>query len=379
MHTGGVSKSMSSLMNVIDRQRYDVSLMIMNPEGALMSLLPPDLRIISDPTRSALNSRLRGAATLLKLGRPFLAAAHCARLCVSLFNKPLAGRIIAKLMPPLDEEFDTIVDFNGQQQLYYMVDKLRAKKKISFFHSDYRKWPYYYSADKIYFPKVDSIWTISDVCVQSLRDYFPEVADRIRLMENISSSELIARMAADGEAPEIDGNVPSILTIGHVCDSKGAHWAIEAAGILKKSGLNFKWYFLGANPNQTHYEDMCKAHDVVDRIQFLGIRTNPYPYIKKATIIAHPSQFEGRSIALDETKLLHKPVVVTNFSTVGDQFTHGHNATICEMNAESIAGAVRELLTDESLREKYTATLAAEAQDNTSEINKLYEIFDREN
>lgn len=59
--------------------------------------------------------------------------------------------MIAAMMPALDEEFDTIVDFNGQQLLYYMVNKLKARKKITFFHSDYDKWPYYYRIDKKYF------------------------------------------------------------------------------------------------------------------------------------------------------------------------------------------------------------------------------------
>jgi len=35
METGGVSKSMTSLMNAIDRQRYDVSLLIVSPHGPI--------------------------------------------------------------------------------------------------------------------------------------------------------------------------------------------------------------------------------------------------------------------------------------------------------------------------------------------------------
>ena len=48
METGGVSKSMVSLMNVINREKYDISLLIVVPRGILMDLLPKDLNIITN-------------------------------------------------------------------------------------------------------------------------------------------------------------------------------------------------------------------------------------------------------------------------------------------------------------------------------------------
>lgn len=376
LETGGVSKSMASLMNVIDRDCYDVSLMIVSPVGAFMELLPKDLRIITNPKCSALTGRLSGSWKLLKMGCPLLAIGNCLRLAVSAAgNKALAARMIAKMMPALDEEFDTIVDFNGQQQLYYMVDKLKAKKKVTFFHSDYAKWPYYYNADKKYFPKVDYIFTISDRCVQSLKKYFPEVSDKIGLMENITSQGMITEMAS-AEIDDMTKGRYKFLTIGHVCENKGATMALDAAAILKNKGLDFHWYFIGMVEDSMKYNKIVEEKELEDYVSFMGVRTNPYPYFRKATIIVHPSKFEGRSIAMDEAKLLCKPVVVTNFSTVNDQFSDRYNASICEMTPESIANAIEELVESESLRKHYTDNLRAECHDNSAEINKLYKIFD---
>lgn len=377
LQTGGVSKSLSSLMNVIDRQRYDVSLMVVSPVGAFMELLPADLRLITHPLWTALTGNLAGLWFLLKAGHPMLALGHCARLVVGRFSKAKAGEMMAAMMPPIEEEFDTIVDFNGQHQCYYMVSKLKARKKITFFHSDYKKWPYYYTADKRYFQLVDSIWTISDICARSLKSVFPEVADKVCVMENITSLELIEKMSNEEDVSTIIlPALPAVVTVGHVCKSKGSHWAIESAAILKKRGYRFRWYFVGANPDSAHYEELCRKWGVTDCIVFLGVKVNPYPYIKAATIVVHPSQYEGKSIALDETKLLCKPVVVTDFSTVNDQFTHRHNATVCRMFPDSIADAMAELLDSEELRKKYADALYAERHDNVSEIKKLYTVFD---
>lgn len=377
MHTGGVSKSMASLMNVINCERYDVSLMIVSPDGSFMELLPRDLKLITNPIWSALASNIIGLWRLLKLGYPLLSIGHFLRLATSAVGaKTAAAKMIAYMMPAIDEEFDTIVDFNGQQQLYYMIDKLKSRKKVTFFHSDYTKWPYYYRADKKYFPKTDHIFTISDKCVQSLRDYFPETSEKIGLMENITSLQLIESMASE-EIYDMDKGQLKLLTVGHVCENKGILWAIDAAELLKNHGIAYHWYFVGSVDKVDIYRELIAKKELDSYITFLGIRTNPYPYIRQASLIVHPSKFEGRSIALDEAKLLCKPVVVTDFSTVTDQFTNRVNASICEMNPQSIADAIEELLNDGTLRQTYIDNLRAERRDNSDQILKLYAIFDK--
>lgn len=374
LQTGGVSKAMTSLLNVIDRERYDVSLMAVSASGPFMELLPKDLRIITNPVWTDVTSGFKGTLDLIKKGQILLASGTLLRFLSSRLSKSLSGILMAKMMPPVSEEFDTIVDFNGQQQCYYMVDKLKARKKVTFFHSDYSKWPYYYSADKKYYPKVDRIFTISEECVLSLQKYFPEQKSKIALMQNISSAKLIDEMSKQPCGDFAEGL--AFVTIGHVIKSKGFDLAVEAAKILKERDVKFHWYFIGAVFDKDFTQSLINKNRVGDCIELMGIKVNPYPYMSQADLIVHPSRFEGKSIALDEAKLLCKPIVVTNFSTVRDQFTDRHDASICEMKPESIADAIQELLENESLRKKYSANLLSERKDNSDEIEKLYEIFD---
>lgn len=375
LDTGGVSKSMTSLMNVIDRNRYEVALMVISPYGKFMSLLPQDLRLITNPQWDALTSRLSGFAKLLRLGRPLQAIAHVLRLGISVISKSQSGEMLAELMDSIDEEFDTVVDFNGQHQLYYIVKKIKAAKKVSFFHSDYEKWPYYFKADKKYLSKVDYIFTVSQRCVESMIKFFPEEKHKIGLMENITSLSLIEKMS-EAVITDLKTDVPILLTVGHVCESKGFYWAIEAATILKAKKIGFRWYFLGSIDNEKEYKQKIRSLHLDDEVILLGIRTNPYPYIKTADIIVHPSKFEGRSIALDEAKLLCKPIVVTNFSTVKDQFEDDVNALICEMNGDSLAQGIERMLGDSNLQKKFIQNLSLSRHDNSDEIEKLYHIFD---
>lgn len=372
MQTGGVSKSMTSLLNVINTNNYDVSLLLISPTGELMSLIPKSIKIISNPVLAALTSRFDGFTKLIRLGKPILAIMHILRLLLSRINRSYSGRLLAWLMPPIEGEYDMIVDYNGQHQLYYMVNKLNGRKKVTFFHSDYSKWPYYYNADKKYFPKVDAIFTISDTCVDSLKKYFPDCKDKILKMENISSPTLINKLAQEPiDLPSFNGI--TLVTIGHICYNKGIDLAIEAAKILNKNGIKFRWIFVGKVLEKKYIEEIIKLR-LDDTMLFVGTKVNPYPYIHHADIVVHPSHFEGRSIALDEVKILCKPVVVTNFSTVNDQFENGANATICEMNGDSIANAIIDLTLNQHLRAKYLANLKENIVDNSSEVKKLYNI-----
>ena len=162
-----------------------------------------------------------------------------------------------------------------------------------------------------------------------------------------------------------------LLSLGHICINKGSDIALEVAVQLKKKGIDFEWLFAGSISKDMDYLHYVEQRDLNDNIRFLGPVKNPYPYIKEADIFVHLSRFEGKSIALDEAKILCKPIVVTNFSSVHDQFEDGMNASICEMNVDSATQHILELLHDKNLQDKYIQNLKNHISDNTQEVHKL--------
>lgn len=372
---GGVAKSMINLLHAFDKERYEVSLWIGHSGGLYANMVPEGVKVLISPVRDALFEGLRGIAKLLSMGHPLLACGSLMRMALSPISKAKAGLLLAKLLPSIPKEYDTIIDYNGQHQLYYMVNKLNGKKKITFFHSDYTQWPYYKGADAQYFPQTDAIFSISEVCVNALKETFPDCAHKVLLMENISNPNLIEKWAEDMPV-ERNKDIIHFVTVGHVSIAKGSLLALEAASILKNRGISFQWHFLGKLGRDANYLEIIKNKLLEQNIVFHGAIPNPYPYMSEATLIVHPSQFEGKSIALDEAKLLCKPVVVTNFSTVDDQFEHGVNANICEMTPERLADAIEDLLLHPEKRERYSTFLRDHKRDNSTEVQKLYHLID---
>lgn len=383
LQSGGVSKSMVSLLNAWDKEKYDTSLLLCCKEGDVFSkYLPEDVNVIYNPIIEHVMGGFSSAKWLFLHGHILLSIGVLFRLFLSRVSKSLSGELIAKMMPIVsNEHYDLIVDYGGQQLLYYMVNKLRATRKITFFHNDYSKWPYYYKADKKYYPKVDNIFSISKTCTDALKKYFPDCADKVSIMENISSPNVIYSQATDftKELSEMlqgyknEGNT-ILCTVAHFCRRKGGDFTIESAEMLKKQHIKFKWLFVG----KVLEEDLCyliKEKGLEENMIFVGVQSNPYPYMYLSDIYVQPSRYEGKSISLDEAKILCKPIVVTNFSTVGDQFVNQKNGTICEMNGEAVANAIVELMNDSSLRKSYQKYLETHIVDNSSEVNKLYKYL----
>ena len=380
LQSGGVSKSMVSLLNAWDTEKYETSLLLCCKDGDVFSdYLPKNIQLIYNPVIEHVMGGFSSLKWLLAHGYFLLCLGVLLRLILSRISRPLASELIARMMPVVSNvHYDLIVDYGGQQLLYYMVNKLSATKKVSFFHSDYSKWSFYYNADKKYYPLVDHIFTISQTCVDSLKHFFPNCADRVSIMENISSPTIIRLQSLESigefkvQVDQMKANGNTILcTIGHICRGKGFDFAIEASDILKRNGIHFKWIFIG----KVLEEDLLKLiadNGLDDNILLVGIQSNPYPYIGISDIFVHPSRFEGKSIALDEAKILCKPIVVTNFSTVGDQFENGKNGTICEMSGKAVANAIIELINDSSLQDSYRMYLESHIIDNSNEVNELY-------
>lgn len=383
LDTGGVSKSMLSLLNVTDKDKYEVSLLMMNASGAFSNQIPTGVRVLSDSRLTALTSGFSGIKDLISFRKgigfhPILGLFSLIRFLISFFDKSLSGVFLTRIFPKItDECFDLIVEYNGQQDLYYMVNKLQGKRKITFFHSDYRKWRYYEKADRKYFGKVDGIYTISEECVSALKEVFPEYTDKFHLMENISSPSLINKLADELIEPALTKQQHDfiIASLGYVSIGKGSELAVQVAKKLKEVGISFEWWFIGGVTNDWDYQGFVKKNGLEDNVKFLGVKANPYPYLKRADLYVHLSKFEGKSIALDEVKVLCKPVVVTNFSTVHDQFEDRLNASICEMTVEDATNKVTELIHNASLRQSYIDYLKQHIVDNSNEIEKIYSLL----
>ena len=147
--------------------------------------------------------------------------------------------------------------------------------------------------------------------------------------------------------------------------------------VLLENGVDFKWFAIGKGELKDKIEEKISRYGLQEKFILLGEKSNPYPYIKNCDIYVQPSNYEGKSIAIDEAKAFAKPIVATKFTTVFDQLSDGETALLAEINAQSVAEKITQLINDESLCKKLSDTLARTHKGNEEELEKFYKLLER--
>lgn len=384
---GGAEKSLVSLLNAIPIDNYEVDLMVNKPNGIFRYQVPKSVHVFEAPKEvicqgeQIFKLNFWKHATLRILILKILCIIGCYIRSNNNKNRmshdQYYNEFWRKHYPDLNKHYDIAISYMDGVN-YYIIDHVFAIKKILWCHNDYNKLDYKPLYDYKYFNKADIVCTISEICKKSLIENFPLLKNKFEVVENISSARMIEMQANNLEEIKKlkDGfredKRCKIVSIGRLTEQKGFDFAIDAAKILKEKGFKFCWYILGEGPLRKSLETQIKLNGVSDYIRLLGIRSNPYPYIKYADIFVMPSRYEGKSIALDEAKVLCKPIVVTNYPSVNDAIIDGQNGMIVDIDAESIAKGILALYNDDILKSFFVNNLKIE--DNSNE-HRVVEKF----
>lgn len=381
LNSGGAEKALLSLLQTLDFDWYEVDLLLFKKEGIFLNQLPNEVNVLPEPSNykyfdmplvqavTELISKLKFKVLFYRLAAIYIYKTEK----IPTVREQEVWSFMKKALQRLDKEYDAAVGYLQKTSNYFCIDKVKATKKIGFVHNDYRMLQLDKTIDEPYFKKFDSIVTISEVCADILKEEFPQFSSKVHLMYNISSPKSIRKMA-EAKA-DLDASVTTIVTVGRLNDQKGLDIAIDACKILVDKGHQLKWYIIGEGNLRPNLEQQIAENNLQSSFILLGLKENPYPYVSQATIYAQPSRFEGKSIAIDEAKILCKPILVTNFPSAKDQIEHLVNGYMVEINAQAIANGLENLIQNESLREQLMVTLQGENNGTEHEIEKLYQLL----
>lgn len=368
---GGAERSLVNLLQELPADAYTIDLLLFQKRGDFLQQLPEHIRVLETP------APLKGLyAPVRKAGKYCLTklfGTACSRIARKTKKSRSAFRwrhFYSKRIEMLPERYDVAVAYVGSEIMYYIQDRVQADKKLVWIHNDYINAGYSKIDDAPYFEKMDGIVSVSEACTEVLRREFPEHTAKIHYIENITSSALI-RKRAEAFAPEEYGENPvNILSVGRLWPQKGFDMAVEAAAILKQQGVCFRWFVLGDGHLREDLQQQIRENKLEDTFFLIGNRKNPYPYIKKCTVLVQSSRYEGKSVVLDEAKILATPIVATAYPTVGDQISDRNEGLIVPMSAQGIAEGIGAMLSDISLQENIRAYLAAREYGNQEEVKK---------
>lgn len=388
MKIGGAQKSLLSFLECLSassmKEKYEIHLMIPHIVGPLLPKVPEMVKMIPAPLEYKWLSSpfsfdfllhhfsLRGLiAELVWIVRKGL------KLYPSQWNNSqLMWHCWKNLIHQHPTYYDTVVSYIDGSTNYFAIEKVSAGKKVLWIHNEHQKHGYSSEFDLPYYAKADAVVTISEKCRQSFLQDFPEYAEKTHVLENISSYSNVLSKSLEGFCREFsDPSCLKLLSVGRLHHLKGYDLAICAARILKEKHIRFKWIVVGEGSEREKLQKMIDEYDLNDCFQLVGMRENPYVYMQGCDILVQSSRTEGKSIVLDEAKMLCKPIVVTNYVTVKDSIEHGESGWIVDMTPNALADGIIKLSQDQALHEKIVKYLHLQPKGNEDQLNRYIEIM----
>lgn len=330
---GGAEKVLVNLVNNLNPEKYDITLLTLFDVGVHKDALLPHIHY-----RTVMRRQFRGNTTLFKFFSPEFLWKRMVKehydVAVSYLEGP-TNRILSGCTDP-----DT-------KRVAWLHTAMDNKKVFSVGFRSAKEAVHRYS-------KFDKIIAVS----QQVKTFFLSHYDApcsIEVLYNTNETEQIRQKAVlpldDTDFQEQD---LTICSTGRLIKVKGFDRLLNAHRRLLDEGYRHKICILGVGEEQKSLEHEISRHGLQDSFLLLGYKDNPYQYVSRCDLYVCSSRREGFSTAVTEALVVGTPVVSTDCSgakeLLGENDEYG---IVVENSEEGIYQGMKRMLSDPMLRAHY--------------------------
>ena len=318
-----------------------------------VNLLPeiPEYKQIERPIKDVLKDGFLRVA-LARIKAKILFGRYARMTCPNDGNAVYSfiSRELSPILPDINpgKEYDVAVSYLAPHN--YVLDHVRAKKKVAWIHTDYSKVDVETTLELPVWSRYDSIVSISPDVTRNFAEAFPSLAGKIVERANMvpgeyvrSRSDEIAPEEIEKEMPKSPGRV-NLLSVGRFCEAKNYDNVPDICRRLRSKGLDVYWYLIGYGTDESLIRERIAGAGMEDYVRILGKKENPYPYIKACEIYVQPSRYEGSPMTVLEAIALGKQVIMTAFPTARSVAAQSRLCHVVPMDNAGCAEGVNELL-----------------------------------
>ena len=374
LHCGGITSFLIPIVNELSKEN-DVTLAFTKDCGEFCGRISENVRLLR---YVPLTKKQRITAAIKKLNILDLARVFFRnrKKHAAIASVQRLGYIWAENTFVTDEKYDVAISTAEFFCNALVVKRINATKKIGWVHPDMSALRIDLKAASNIIEVLDKLVAVSEVGLNSLRNLFPEHKDKFLYIENMLDEAYILSKANE-PANEFDAShgVRRIVTVCRIDNSsKRLDRIVKIAKILKNRGVSFKWYIVGDGGDYESINSSISQNELQEFIFMVGRKLNPYPYIKNADCFVLTSQYEGKPIVIEEAKILHTPIVVTEYTSAHNQIPETMGAVV-----ENCDGILEEkiasYISDNAWLEKIRHTNKEFASTNAESWNKINNLI----
>ena len=320
---GGAEKVLVNLVNHMDRDKFDISVIALFGGGVNEQYLKSDIHF-----HAIWAKEVPGNSKLMKL----LSPQQLHKICV----KEIYDIEISYLEGPSARVVSGCMNENTKLISWIHVEQHTIENLASPFRS--------IAEARMCYNRFDQT-----VCVsQFVHEDFCQILNfekPCRVLYNTIESDNILDGAKES-APEIvdDGNI-RLVAVGTLKKSKGYMRLLEIIKQLKGEQYPVHLYVLGVGPMQQEMEEYIRQNGLGEFVTLLGYQTNPYKYVSKCDVFVCSSFAEGFSTAATEALIVGVPVCTVDVSGMREMLGENNEYGLVVNNSkDALLQGIKQLI-----------------------------------
>ena len=254
---GGSERVFLNLLKGLNRNKFDIHLIIIDPRGPLLGYVPKDVSIYLLGCDRVGRAVFRIAAALRKV-KPDV-------LFTSIGHMNLAVLLIKPLIPEKTKVF--IRESNMPSQAFF------GSAKYHFFLMLYR----------FLYPAADVIVCPGEGIKRELRERFKIKPNKMIVIPNaVREKEIHGGMGKSVRLFEVKNL--NLVASGSLTRQKGFDLLIRAMSKLVKKRPEIHLTILGDGPDRRDLEEQIQRLGLSDKITLAGFQDDPYPFLYQADL-----------------------------------------------------------------------------------------------
>lgn len=357
MDNGGTEKATLDLVNNLSKDKYDITVIQLNPGGKYQKQLAKHIK----------NKEILP----FKSGKRYWWARR-------IYEKMPLG-LVHKMV--IGNKYDIEIGC-GYGYPTRIVQKSKKARKISWIHMDVTLDKNYVPSltkeeGKKYFKNIDEFICVSKDCAEKFNEKFG-FENKTKVCYNIVPVDKIKNESREKAKVELDKDNFNIVSIGRLTNQKGFDILIDAMKPIIDKNKKVMVYIIGEGEDHENLSNQIKKLKLDKNIFLLGHVENPYPILRQADVYLCSSRHESFSLTVAESIILEVPVISTKCTGPIELLEDGKYGMLIGHKSLDIKKAVESIVDDHNKLEHYKKISIERKEffDVKSNIKKWEEILD---
>ncbi len=372
--SGGSNTSMLNLLEQFKNEGQETDLFLMQHEGAFIDRAKDVANLLSE--NKSIASVLTNKSNLKKRGIGAYAIRLLYILRCRLFGvKKTNEKLYKSAAKKLSGKYDTVVAYQ-ESLCTEFCQYIECQKKVAWIHSNYERFSVGKTTEHLrgLYEKYNEIVCVSDAARKALLENLTLDEKRVHLIRNIIPREYILSQSQKNETLP-NKKTYTFASMGRFTYDKAFERAVYAAKRLKENNVDFVWYIMGQGEDFDKINQSIKEEKIENCLLLLGVKKNPFPYIKQADCFVMTSRFEAQPMVLNEALTLGVPVISTEFLSAHEVVNDGVNGIVVENSNNGVLEGILRFISDETLRNELKDGAGKFRYDNESIMKNVKAIL----